>query len=100
VRYYYGVTLISQNRLEDGKRELDGAIRSDPNYSLAFYAAYHYLNEAGQKERAIGYLDRWVSLHPDDVQARQLAQTERMLLQGGQVPGGMGRPPMPPPQLP
>ena len=49
---------------------------------------------------AIAYLDRWVSLHPDDVQARQLAQTERLLLGGGSAPGGMGRPPVPPPQFP
>ena len=99
-RYYYGLTLVYQGHIDDGVREFENAIRVDPNYNMAYYAAYYALKEAGQLERAIGYLDRWISLHPNDTQARQLAQSERAVLGGGAPRGGMGRPPVPPPQMP
>jgi len=97
--YYYGITLVYLGRLDEGLREFESSIRVDPNYNMAYYAAYYTLKEAGEVERAIGYLDRWVQLHPTDTQARQLAQSERATL-GGETTRGMGRPPMPPPQLP
>jgi tetratricopeptide (TPR) repeat protein len=99
-RYYYALTMVYQGHVDEGVREFENAIRVDPDYNMAYYAAYYTLKEAGQLERAIGYLDRWVSRHPTDTQARQLAQSERALLGGGTPPGGMGRPPVPPPQLP
>jgi hypothetical protein len=99
-RYYYGITLVYQGHTDEGVREFENCIRIDPNYSMAYYASYYTLKEAGQPERAIGFLDRWVSLHPSDTQARQLAQAERAMLGGGMPRGGMGRPPLPPPQLP
>jgi len=33
---------------------------------------------AGQRERAVSYLQRWVDGHPNDTQASQLLQQERV----------------------
>jgi DNA-binding SARP family transcriptional activator len=99
-RYYLGIALIYQGQTEEGVRELENTIQIDPNHSMAYYAAYYSLKEAGQMERAVGYLERWISLHPTDAQARQLAQSERAIMSGQAPRSGMGRPPLPPPQLP
>ncbi len=96
-RYYYGVALIIQNRVADAVREFDAAIQSDPNYNMPYYAAYSTLWEAGDRERALGYLERWVRLHPDDAQAGALLEQQRRQL--GQPSLG-GPSPMAPPPLP
>ena len=97
--YYYGVTLVYQHRLEEGIRELESAIRLNPNYNLAYYAAYYSLWEDGQHERALAYLDRWVSLHPTDDQAQQLLETQRRQL-GGRTDERRPLPRPPAPALP
>jgi Flp pilus assembly protein TadD len=94
-RYYYAVTLVYQNEVEAALREFETAIQIDPNYNMAYYAAYYSLKETGQLERAVGYLERWVGRHPTDQQARALLETERARL-GAPPQGGLGAPPPPP----
>jgi hypothetical protein len=89
VRYYTGVALVFSGKLERGMHEFDTAIGLDPSYGQAFYAAYYAARQSGQRERALGYLQRWVDNHPEDSQAMQLLQMER----GGASKG----PPVPPP---
>jgi len=93
-RYYYGVTLLYENRLEDGLHEFDAAIQLDPNYNLPYYGAYLALWDHGQHERSLAYLDRWVSSHPGDTQARQLLDSRR------QEMGGAPHKALPQPTLP
>ncbi len=94
-RYYYGVSLIYRGDVENGLKELDAAIQIDPDYNLAYYAAYSLLWERGQRERSLVYLERWLAGHPSDSGARTLLEEGR----GG--PGGTpsSRPP-PPPRVP
>jgi hypothetical protein len=92
-RYYYGVLLVGRGELESGVKELDAAIQLDPDYNLAYYAAYSLLWEHGLYERSLGYLERWLQLHPSDSGARQL------LDQGRGHSGNAPKPP-PPPRVP
>jgi hypothetical protein len=94
-RYYYGVSLVSQGDVEAGIRELDAAIQLDPDYNLAYYAAYSLLWERGLHERSLGYLERWLRLHPNDPGARSLLDQGR----GSPTPGSSPKPP-PPPRVP
>lgn len=89
-RYYHGVALFYRGRVDEGLRELDAAIELDPNFNMPYYAAYTTLWDAGQRERALTYLQRWVSAHPGDDQARGLLETQRRAL------GQPGAPPSPP----
>ncbi len=89
VRYYYGVTLMAKGHLQPAIAEFDAAIRLDPNYNLPYYAAYLSLWEAGERERSLTYLQRWVDLHPDDAQAAALLGSRRG--GGGQAPPAMPR---------
>jgi tetratricopeptide (TPR) repeat protein len=77
VRYSYGLTLVFKGRLEQALHEFDAAIQLDPNYNSAYYAAYYCLNQFGQHTRALAYIQRWVDLHPNDAQARQLLEGNR-----------------------
>lgn len=94
-RYYYGIALLYRNRLEDAMRELEASMQADPNFNYAFYAAYYTLWEAGQRERALSYLERWLALHPTDQQTRALLESQRAALgrSGGTPPPAL--PPMP-----
>jgi hypothetical protein len=58
----------------------------DPNYNLPYYGAYLALWDHNDRERALSYLDLWVSRHPDDAQARQLLVTRRGELGGRTMP--------------
>jgi tetratricopeptide (TPR) repeat protein len=92
-RYYHGVLLVGRGELEAGVKELDAAIQLDPDYNLAYYAAYSLLWEHGLYERSLGYLEKWLQLHPNDSGARAL------LDKGRGSPGNAPKPP-PPPRMP
>jgi tetratricopeptide (TPR) repeat protein len=94
VRYSYGLTLVFKGRIEQALREFDAAISIDPNYNSAYYAAYYCLNQVGQRERALGYIQRWVDGHPNDTQAQQMLEGAR----GKAGPPSSSRPLPPPPQ--
>jgi Protein of unknown function (DUF2723)/Tetratricopeptide repeat len=99
VRYYRGVTLLFQDSLAAGIQELDAAITLDPNFVQPYYAAYVTLSQAGERDRGLRYLERWLALHPDDAQVRALLETERPSTGAGPRRGTM-LPPPPPLQLP
>ena len=87
--YYLGITLMFNRRYEEAIRELDRAITLDRQNFYAHVAAYSMLMELGQSERALAYLERWVSEHPEDAETRALLEGQR----GGRaVP--LPRPPM------
>jgi tetratricopeptide (TPR) repeat protein len=86
--YYYGITLMYARRHEAALRELDRAIELDPRNFYAFAAAYSTANEAGQRERALQYLERWSRDHPEDADTRTMLEAER---------GGSRQPPLPRP---
>jgi DNA-binding SARP family transcriptional activator len=86
--YYYGVTQVFSGKIDSAVRSFETAIQLDPNYNQAYYAAFYALAEAGQRERATAYLERWLQNHPDDAQARALLESQRG--------GGTGRAPLMP----
>ena len=75
--YYYGLTLGSQGRLDAALACFDKAILLDANYPQPFYAAYSALGQAGQTEKALGYLEQWLATHPQDAQTRNLLDSQR-----------------------
>jgi tetratricopeptide (TPR) repeat protein len=77
VRYYYGVTLSFQRDLTGALREFDAAIRLDPGYARPYYGAYYTLGQAGQVERALGYLQRLVEVNPEEQQAQGILRMMR-----------------------
>jgi transmembrane protein TMEM260 (protein O-mannosyltransferase)/tetratricopeptide repeat protein len=83
--YYYGVTHVFRGHLDSAIAAFETAIQLDPNYSQAYYAAYYALAESGQRERALGYLERWVRSHPSDSAARALLDGQRGM--GVVIPG-------------
>jgi hypothetical protein len=93
--YYYGVTHIYRGHINEAIRQFETAIQLDPNYSMAYYAAFYALSESGERERALGYLERWVTAHPDDEQARRILEGQRLMM-GTEPPRRLlPRPPMP-----
>ena len=94
MRYSYGLTLVFKGKPEQALREFDTAIALDPNYNSAYYAAYYCLNQSGQPDRALGYIQRWVDGHPGDTQAQQMLEGAR----GKRTPTPSSRPLPPPPQ--
>jgi tetratricopeptide (TPR) repeat protein len=95
-RYYYGVTLLYQGQLEPGIKEFEASMALDPNYNLPYYGAYLALWDHHERERALTYLELWVSRHPDDEQARQLLTTRRREVGGGTMPvPGLPQPAVP-----
>ncbi|HTO91269.1 MAG TPA: DUF2723 domain-containing protein [Candidatus Sulfotelmatobacter sp.] len=94
-RYYYGVTLLYRNRLEEGVQQFDAAIQIDPSYNLPYYGAYLALWDHGQRERSLSYLDRWVASHPTDNQARDLLESRRRELGGAKTPARLPQPTLP-----
>jgi hypothetical protein len=95
VRYYYGVSLLFQNHVEEALREFEASIRIDPEYTYPYLAAYSVLWQGGQHERALQILEQWTSRHPEDPQARALLEGRRREM--GVNPG---RVPAPPPTMP
>jgi Tfp pilus assembly protein PilF len=91
VHYYYGVTLAFQRDAAGALREFDLAIQLDPAYALPYYGAYYSLGQAGQVERALGYLQRLVEVNPEEQQAQGILQMMR--------PRAARGAPIPPPQL-
>ncbi len=87
--YYYGAVLAVRQRVPEAVKEFDRAIGLDPNLNNAYYSAYSLLWEAGQREPALRYLERWLDGHPDDAQARQLYEIQRRALGGGNAPQPM-----------
>ena len=75
--YYYGVALASQDQIKQAMGCFDRAIQLDPNYPNPFYAAYYTLNQAGQTENALRYLEQWLQSHPQDAQTRALLDSQR-----------------------
>jgi outer membrane protein assembly factor BamD (BamD/ComL family) len=94
-RYYYGVALVYRKRVDEALRQFDAALRLDPNYGQAYYACYYTLWEAGQREQALTYLERWVSTHPEDAQAREMVNTQRRALGEPSSQPVLPRPPAP-----
>ncbi len=95
VRYFYGVGLMFQRRIEEALREFEHAMQIDPEYAPAYLAAYSVLYEGGQRERGLQILEQWVNRHPEDQQARALLEMRQREL--GIAPGRM---PVPPPSMP
>ena len=94
--YYYGVTLVYQQQIEAAVREFEAAIHADPGYNQAYYAAYYSLKQIGQRDRALGYLERWLEAHPTDASARQLLESEQQPTHGRGAPlSPMPHPPTP-----
>ena len=95
VRYYYGVSLLFQQRLDEALHEFEAAIKLDPEHAQSYVAAYSVMWESGQHERALQFLEQWTSRHPNDPQARALLEGRRREL-------GLKseRPTVPPPTLP
>ncbi len=91
VHYFYAVTLTFSHRVEDAVHEFDRAIEADPGYTQAYYGAYVTLTQAGQRQRAMNYIQRLAAINPGDPQVRQLLQGE-----GGGTPGNA----LPPPPVP
>ena len=85
VHYYLGTTLGFKGDVEGALREFDSAIRIDPEYNQAYFGAYQWLKQLGQRERALSYLERWVDAHPTDSGARQLLDGERRNTGGGKA---------------
>lgn len=94
VRYYYGVTLSFQRDLAGATREFDAAIALDPGYPQPYYGAYYTLAQAGQRERALDYLERLVNANPNEVQARQILEMSRGFMR---PEGALPPPPVPQP---
>ncbi len=95
-RYYYGVTLVYHGEAAGGLREFEHAIELNPDYNMAYYAAYYTLWQGRQYERALTFLERWLQNHPDDAQARQLLESQRRTLGGTSLkPETLPRPPVP-----
>jgi hypothetical protein len=89
LHYYYGAAMSLKGLLDPAVTEFDAAIGLDPEYGQPYYAAYYALRTAGQRERALQYLQRWVDGHPNDAQASGLLQAERSQM-------GLHAPPQPP----
>ncbi len=89
--YYYGVTLAFQRDLAGALREFDAAIGLDPGAAQPYYGAYFTLTQAGQTERALGYLQRLVEVNPGEQRAQSILQTMR--------PQAARGAPIPPPQM-
>jgi cytochrome c-type biogenesis protein CcmH/NrfG len=75
--YYLGITLMFRHQYDEAIRELDRAIALDRQNFYAYVAAYSMLLESGQKERALSYLERWLSDHPEDSETRALLEGRR-----------------------
>jgi Tfp pilus assembly protein PilF len=95
VRYSYGLTLVFKGKIEQALHEFDAAIALDPNYNSAYYAAYYCLNQFGQRDRALGYIERWVRQHPNDTQAQQMLDAARGTAQRPPPSQALPRPPQP-----
>ena len=80
VRYYNGAGLVLRGNLEGAIAEFEAAMKLDPDYGQPYYSAYYTLRTAGQNERALQYLQRWLDGHPDDKQAAGVMQAERAQL--------------------
>ncbi|MEO5988025.1 MAG: DUF2723 domain-containing protein [Candidatus Eisenbacteria bacterium] len=93
VRYYHGASLAFKGRAAEAVREFDAAIELDPRYALPYYGAYTTLREIGERERALGYLQRWLQVNPGDSRASQLFESERQAM--GLGTPQLGRPPIP-----
>ena len=89
LHYYYGAALSLKGMIDPAVHEFDTALGLDPEYGQPYYAAYYALRVAGERERAVTYLQRWVDGHPNDSQASGLLQAERSQL-------GIKSPPPPP----
>ena len=100
VRYYHGASLAFRGRLEDAVKEFEAAIQLDPGYIQGYFGAYTALWQSGAKERALGYLQRWVESHPSDMQAMALYEQSRRELGLPPVGGTGGALPPPPVRLP
>ncbi len=88
--YYLGITLMFDRAPDRALRELDQAIQLDRENFYAYVAAYTTLSEQGQRERALSYLERWLQLHPEDNETRQMVEGQHG---GAAVP--LPRPPLP-----
>jgi hypothetical protein len=91
-RYYYGASLAVQGQLPDAVREFEAAVALEPDYAQAYYGIYSGLRQMGNREAALGALQRWIENVPNDPQAGALLQAERGLGQSPMAP----RPPLVP----
>jgi len=94
-RYFHGVALMFQQRVDDALREFERAIQLDPEFSPAYLALYSVHYESGRRERGLQILEQWVSRHPEDREARALLEMRQREL--GIAPAPM---PVPPPSMP
>ena len=88
--YYLGITLMFNRQADRALQELDKAIQLDRENFYAYVAAYSTLNDGGQRERALTYLERWLQIHPEDNETRQMVEGQRG---GSSIP--LPRPPLP-----
>ncbi len=94
-RYYYGVALLFSHRLDDALRQFENAMMINPDYNAPYFAAYSALRDSGRTERALTYLERWLSGHPNDEQVRQILDMERTGSVTAPRSQGAPRPPLP-----
>jgi tetratricopeptide (TPR) repeat protein len=96
VYYFLGATQAARGRVEEAIKSFDAAIQLDPQYPNPYFAAFYALSDAGQRARALRYVERWVEMHPDDARARAMLDAER----GVSRPPDSGRPLVSRPPIP
>ncbi|MBI5709573.1 MAG: DUF2723 domain-containing protein [Candidatus Eisenbacteria bacterium] len=94
VRYYYGLTLAFQRDVAGALREFDAAVALAPDFADPYKSAYTLLLQAGQRERALDYLERLVNANPNEVGARQILESSRRSVR---PEGALPPPPVPQP---
>ncbi len=90
--YYLGVTRMFTGQYSQALQSFEQSIGLDREHFYAYIGAYTVLWETGQREQAITYLERWLQLHPEDPQTRELLERNRREMGGGfaapRPPGG------------
>ena len=84
-----------QHDVENALREFDAAIQIDPTYPQPYYAAYYALMQAGQRSRAMVYLQRVAAQNPNDPQIQELLRAQGGASTAPSTPGALPRPPVP-----
>jgi len=98
VQFHYGVTSMYRGDRQTALQSFDRSISLDPEYFYPYVAAYSMLWEAGQREQALSYLERWLQRHPDDQQVRAVLEGNRRDM--GAITPQTAPPPVRPPGMP
>jgi len=98
-QYYHGASLAYRGRDEDALAAFRLSRALDPNYPNPYFDEFATLWDLGRPEEAIGVLQRWCDLHPDDQEAQARLQEARRRA-GFSTPPGLSTPlPAPGPGL-